>query len=123
MDMHMADRPHLAIKWTDATDADKGKALAAINAAFAAIGMTTADGAIAAFAREGAELDYMAAEDQDTVTSTMTPEQHDAARLWDRVGEIAATALGKPPSERLPGFNSWIEPWITEEQINQMKFL
>jgi len=114
----MSDEPRLAIKWAGATEAEKAKALDAINAAFAAVGMTAAEGARAQFDREATD------EDPNTVKSSVTSEQHAAADLWMTMEEIAATALGKDPrAERLPDFIGWIEPWITEEQINQMKFL
>jgi len=123
MEIIMSDEPYLVIDWTGASELDKEKALSGINAAFAAIGATAAHGAMASFAREGDELNYMAADDPETAVSTVTSAQHEAANLWDGMERLAVAALGKDPDgDRLPDFLGRIEPWVSEAQVRQMTF-
>ena len=117
----MNDRPYLAINWAGASEGDKAKALAAINAAFAAIGMTASHGATVQFARESEELDFASADDPEIVDSkAMSQQEHDAADLWMIMEEIAAKALGMDPHrDKLPDFNGWIEPWVSAAEAQR----
>ena len=104
----MSEQPYLALAWTGATEADIEKALAGVNAAFAAIGSTAAEGAIAQGARE-------AADDDEIEIEPFTDGQDNAADLWLSVESLVVTVLGKnPDQDRLPGFDYWIEPWASQ---------
>ena len=109
----MSDEPYLAINWAGAADADRARVLAAINAAFTAIGSTAAEGARASFDREAEEFEYCG-EEVGAVMPTVTDAQHEAADLWMTMERVALQAFGMDPDrDRLPDFIGWIEPWVT----------
>src|ERR1700743_1668825 len=116
METLMTDKPHLVIDWHGATEANKQKALAAINEGFKAIGSTEVEGAYSQFNREGDELAYMMVVDAKDAQLSATSINHEAADLWISVEETACAALGR---DKLPQFDYWIEPWATQAKMEK----